>query len=44
MLRHTGTTFGYSSLITLLPDVNIGVFTTMTGEDESYVTRTLLHR
>ncbi|XP_052796451.1 penicillin-binding protein 4-like [Mya arenaria] len=43
MLRHTGTTFGYSSLITLLPDVNVGVFTTMTGEDESYITRTLLH-
>lgn len=43
MLRHTGTTYGYSSLVTLLPDVNIGVFTSMTGEDEGYITRTLLH-
>ncbi|KAL4227709.1 hypothetical protein ACF0H5_013144 [Mactra antiquata] len=43
MLRHTGTTYGYSSLITLLPDVNIGVFTSMTGEDEGYATRTILH-
>ncbi|KAH3838087.1 hypothetical protein DPMN_111493 [Dreissena polymorpha] len=44
MLRHTGTTFGYSSLVTLLPDVNIGVFTTMTGYDNGYIGRTLLHR
>ncbi|XP_045156501.2 protein flp-like [Mercenaria mercenaria] len=43
MLRHTGTTYGYSSLITLLPDANLGVFVSMTGEDEGYITRTLIH-
>ncbi|WAR00867.1 GIGA6-like protein [Mya arenaria] len=37
MLRHTGTTFGYSSLITLLPDVNVGVhiLDSLLGEEPS---------
>lgn len=43
ILRHTGTTFGYSSLVTLFPDLNLGVFTSMTGQDEHYILRHLLH-
>ena len=43
ILRHTGTTFGYSSLITLIPEANLGIFSSMSGEDEHYIFRTLLH-
>ncbi|KAH3838518.1 hypothetical protein DPMN_111928 [Dreissena polymorpha] len=43
MLRNTGTTFGFTSLVTLLPEVNIGVFTTMNGKDDDFIGRTLLH-
>ncbi|XP_052099038.1 penicillin-binding protein 4-like [Mytilus californianus] len=43
VLRHTGTTWGYSSLVTLIPDMNIGFFTTMTGDDSGYRFRYLLH-
>ncbi|XP_033751010.1 protein flp-like [Pecten maximus] len=42
ILRHTGTTFGYSSLLTLIPDMDIGVFITMTGSDHDYLFRTVL--
>lgn len=43
ILRHTGTTFGYSSMVTLFPDLNLGIFTSMTGQDEHYILRNLLH-
>ncbi|XP_011449649.3 uncharacterized protein [Magallana gigas] len=43
ILRHTGTILGYSSLITLIPDMNIGIFTTMNGQDSDFIFRTLLH-
>ena len=43
MLRHTGTTFGFISLLTLFPDLNLGFYTTMTGNDDHYIFRTLLH-
>ncbi|XP_061190033.1 uncharacterized protein LOC133197863 [Saccostrea echinata] len=43
ILRHTGTILGFSSLVTLIPDMNIGIFTTMNGQDSDYIFRTLLH-
>ncbi|KAL3866263.1 hypothetical protein ACJMK2_043577 [Sinanodonta woodiana] len=43
ILRHTGTTYGFSSLLTLFPEMNVGIFTAMSGEDENYVFRGLLH-
>lgn len=43
ILRHTGTTLGYSSMVTLFPDLNLGVFTSMTGKDEHCNLRDLLH-
>ncbi|XP_061172983.1 gigasin-6-like isoform X1 [Saccostrea echinata] len=43
ILRHTGSTFGYCSLVTLFPDLNMGIFTSMTGDDEHYIFRNLLH-
>ncbi|KAJ8302679.1 hypothetical protein KUTeg_019075 [Tegillarca granosa] len=43
ILRHTGSTWGYSSLVTLIPDMNIGIFTSMTGNDHNYIFRALLH-
>ena len=41
--KHSGSTYGYRSLLTLLPNVNIGVFVTMTGHDPSMLFRTNLH-
>ncbi|XP_060082792.1 uncharacterized protein LOC132562079 [Ylistrum balloti] len=41
-LRHTGSTFGYSSLLTLIPNMDIGIFITMTGSDHDYLFRTVL--
>lgn len=43
ILRHTGTTFGYSSMVTLFPDLNLGVFTSMTGQEEHYNLSEKLH-
>ncbi|XP_062610699.1 uncharacterized protein LOC134272491 [Saccostrea cucullata] len=43
ILRHTGTILGFSSLITLIPEMNIGIFTTMNGQDSDYIFRTLPH-
>nr|XP_022329535.1 uncharacterized protein LOC111128280 [Crassostrea virginica] len=43
ILRHTGTILGSSSLITLIPDMNVGIFTTMNGQDSNFFFRTLLH-
>lgn len=43
ILRHTGTISGYASLLTLFPDSDIGIFTSMTGSDPDYILRTLLH-
>lgn len=36
MLLHTGTSFGYGALLTLLPDVNLGIHTSHSGPDEDY--------
>ena len=43
ILRHTGTILGSSSLITLIPDMNVGIFTSMNGQDSNFFFRTLLH-
>lgn len=43
ILRHTGSTFGYNSMVTLFPDLNLGVFTSMTGIDENHIFGQLLH-
>lgn len=43
ILLHSGSTYGYSSFITLFPSQNIGVFTSMNGEDENFILRVLLH-
>ncbi|KAK3090220.1 hypothetical protein FSP39_010170 [Pinctada imbricata] len=43
ILTHTGTTWGYVSKITLIPDKKIGIFTAMNGLDDHYLYRTLLH-
>ncbi|XP_071095539.1 uncharacterized protein [Haliotis cracherodii] len=36
MVQHSGTTFGYRSFLTLIPDKNLGVFVVMTGTDPNY--------
>lgn len=43
ILLHAGSTYGYRSFITLFPSQNIGVFTSMNGEDDDYILRVLLH-
>lgn len=43
ILLHSGSTYGYRSFITLFPAQNIGVFTSMNGEDDDYILRILLH-
>lgn len=43
ILHHTGSTFGYNSMVTLFPDLKLGVFTSMTGEDENHIFGQLLH-
>lgn len=43
ILHHTGSTFGYSSMVTLFPDLKLGIFTSMTGEDENHIFGQLLH-
>lgn len=42
-LSHTGTTWGYNSALTLLPEMNLGIFTVFTGADHHYKYRTSLH-
>ncbi|XP_050400285.1 protein flp [Patella vulgata] len=43
MLQHSGTTWGFASLLTLIPDENLGIFTSMSGTDIGYFTRLTLH-
>ncbi|XP_005089508.2 protein flp [Aplysia californica] len=42
-LTHTGSTIGYRAMLSLLPKHKIGVFTVMTGKDDSYKYRVPLH-
>nr|XP_022332950.1 uncharacterized protein LOC111130330 [Crassostrea virginica] len=43
IISHTGSTYGYRSKLTLFPDKDFGVFTTLTGEDSAYMYRSNLH-
>ena len=43
ILGHSGSTYGYRSLLTLVPSLKLGVFTTMSGGDSSYRLRGTLH-
>ena len=43
MIHHSGSTFGYRAFLTLLPDMNVGVVSLMTGSDYQYKFRTSLH-
>ncbi|XP_050400127.2 uncharacterized protein LOC126817312 [Patella vulgata] len=40
---HSGSTFGYRALLTLYPDENLGIFTSLTGHDDNYKYRISLH-
>ena len=42
MYLHTGTSWGYGALLTLLPDMNIGIYTGVTGADGGYLGRRML--
>ncbi|KAK7488400.1 hypothetical protein BaRGS_00020374 [Batillaria attramentaria] len=43
MAYHSGSTWGYRAFLTLLPDMNVGTFSVMTGSDVNYRFRTALH-
>jgi hypothetical protein len=43
MILHTGTSWGYGALLTLLPDLGVGIYTSVTGPDDSYYGRRLTH-
>ena len=43
IIHHSGSTFGYRAYLTLLPEINGGVVTLMTGSDYQYKFRTALH-
>lgn len=43
IVTHTGTSFGYGALLTLVPDLELGVYSSITGEDPDYVGRRILH-
>ena len=43
MVLHTGTSMGYGALLTLLPAEGLGLFTSITGPDTSYLGRRALH-
>ncbi|KAL8566271.1 hypothetical protein ACOMHN_056843 [Nucella lapillus] len=43
ILGHGGSSFGYRSLLTLVPSQKLGVFTVMSGGDSNYRTRGTLH-
>lgn len=43
LMYHSGSTFGYKAFLTLLPALNVGVVSLMTGEDEDNAFRTPLH-
>lgn len=43
ILTHTGSTYGYRAILTLIPGMNIGIYTAMTGDDPNYLFRTNIH-
>lgn len=42
-MNHGGTSWGYSSFISLYPDLNMGIFSALTGRDRYYMFQTALH-
>ena len=42
MLQHSGSTWGYRVLQTIIPDHKLGVFVALTGDDSGYLFRTSL--
>ena len=43
LVMHTGTSWGYGGLLTLLPDVGLGIFSAITGPDSKYFGRKAAH-
>lgn len=43
MIQHTGTTFGYGSIITILPHSGSAIYTALSGNDSGYGFRASLH-
>lgn len=43
MIIHTGATYGYRAMLSWYPDVDLAIFTVMTGNDPDYVYRQTLH-
>ncbi|VDI43176.1 Hypothetical predicted protein [Mytilus galloprovincialis] len=44
IITHTGSSWGYKNMITLFPDMNVGIYTAMTGDDEDFLYRYSLHQ
>lgn len=42
-ILHTGTSWGYGALVTLRPDEELGIYTSITGVDDGYTGRRLIH-
>ena len=43
MILHTGSSWGYGALATLIPDLDLAIYTGITGRDSGYRGRRLLH-
>ncbi|KAL8590172.1 hypothetical protein ACOMHN_010367 [Nucella lapillus] len=43
LIGHSGSTYGYRALLTLVPSQKLGIFTALTGGDSKYRTRASLH-
>ena len=43
MVTHTGTSWGYGALLTLIPSMKLGIYTGVTGPDRDYVARRMIH-
>lgn len=43
ILQHTGSTYGYRAMLTLIPGMDAGVFVALTGDDPDYLFRTNIH-
>lgn len=43
IVTHTGTSWGYGALLTLVPDLGLGIHTSITGPDDGYRARRALH-
>ena len=43
MVLHTGTSWGYGALLTLIPSLNIGIYTGINNQDSRFTTRQVMH-